>query len=220
MKFYQFPHSPYCIPISLLLKNGGIAHEEILVPNWDRSLVIEVTEGKYYQVPVLVDDDNGSKVIYETSEESLEVAQYINGLVALDLFPEAFAGVQEVMIQYIESELEGIGFKTTDPFYTEDISNVVHRTVCIRHKERKFGKGCLEKWKENHQDLLKMFYQKIDNFKGALTEKPFLFGKEPVYADYALYGVLGNVHYYPQNVKWENREWLQSWKKRLEEKKV
>ena len=72
MKLYQFPHSPYCIPISLILKNASIEFEEILVPYADRGFVARVTNGAYYQVPVIT---NGEDVIYESTDSSLDVAR-------------------------------------------------------------------------------------------------------------------------------------------------
>ena len=46
--------------------------------------------------------------------------------------------------------------------------------------------------------LLTEFYAGVDAFKNRLQIKAFLFGETPVYADYALYGVIGNVHYITQ----------------------
>ncbi|MEM6822135.1 MAG: glutathione S-transferase [Verrucomicrobiota bacterium] len=212
IKFYQFPHSPYCIPIALILKQSGLEYEEILVPNWDRSIVAELTQGAYYEVPVIEHDD---RVIYEHSDTSLDIARYTNGLLSSELFPKSISGIHEILIEYIESKLEGIGFKTVDPEYTRGIQNIAHQTALVRHKKRRFGKGCLEQWADQQEDLLKEFYQRIDQFKGCLTENTFLFGKVPVFADYALYGVLGNVHYFPKNIQWEKRGWLKAWQDRL-----
>ncbi|MCB1122193.1 MAG: glutathione S-transferase C-terminal domain-containing protein, partial [Verrucomicrobiae bacterium] len=65
--------------------------------------------------------------------------------------------------------------------------------------------------------LLAEFYEKVDAFKGSLESNPFLFGEAPVYADYALYGVIGNVHYIPANRRMEGREWLEHWMDRLKQ---
>ena len=212
MKFYQFPHSPYCIPISLILKNAGIEHEEILVPNADRGMVGRVTNGAYYQVPVIVD---GEEIIYESSDSSLDVAQYVNGLIEHELFPKAISGIHEIVVGHIESELEGFGFKTVDPEYVDQIQDVGERTMVIRHKERRFGRGCVEEWRADKEQLLADFYAGIDAFKTRLEIKAFLFGETPVYADYALYGVIGNVHYIPSNIRMDGRDWLQAWMDRL-----
>ena len=213
MQFYQFPHSPYCIPISLIMRNAGIEFEEVLVPNADRSMVGRITNGDYYQVPVILD---GSKVVYESSDTSLDVAQYVNSLIKHELFPKAISGIHEIVIGHIESELEGYGFKTVDPDYVDQIQDVGERTMVIRHKERRFGRGCVEAWRANKESLLEHFYAGIDAFKHRLEIKAFLFGESPVYADYALYGVIGNVHYIPSNIRMDGREWLKAWMNRLE----
>lgn len=212
MKLYQFPHSPYCIPISLILQKADIEHEEVLVPNWDRGIVSELTNGAYYQVPVI--EDNGA-IVYESSDNSLDVAEHVNRLIDYELFPVRIEGIHKVLIDYIESEIEGIGFKAVDPDYVLSIENVVERTDVIRHKERKFGRGCVDEWRANKEDLLSQFYSRIDSFKGSLTNNQFLFGNQPVYADYALYGVIENVHYIPANIRTEGREWLKNWMERL-----
>ncbi len=217
MKLYQFPHSSYCIPISLILKNGGIKYEDVLVPNWDRSIVSKLTNGAYYQVPVIEHDGN---IIYESSDTSLDVAKYVNKLISLDLFPHRISGIHEVLIDHIESTLEGIGFKTTDPDYIEEVEDIVDRTNIIRHKERRFGRGCVDNWRKNKEILLSEFYAHIDNFKGTLETNLYLFGELPVYADYALYGVIGNVHYIPANVWMEDRDWLRQWMNRLSQLRV
>ncbi len=213
LKLYQFPHSPYCIPISLILKNCDIEFEEVLVDNWNRHLVIELTDGAYYQVPVI---ENEGDVIYESTADSTDVAHYVNQFSKIDLFPDRISGIHEVLIAHIENDLEGVGFKTVDAVYIDGIEDLVARTNVIRHKERSFGRGCVEDWKNNREHLLASFYQGIDAFKGTLKASPFLFGEEPVYADYALYGVLLNVHFIPKHIRWEGREWLKDWKERLE----
>jgi len=43
------------------------------VPNWDRADIIRSTKGAYYPVLVLV---HYAQVIYESSDLSLDVAQY------------------------------------------------------------------------------------------------------------------------------------------------
>ena len=217
MKLYQFPYSPYCIPISLILENADIDFKEVYVPSWDRSEVMRVTNGAYYQVPVLED---GDKVVYESSDSSLDVARYVDGLIQFELFPHPISGIHEVLINHIESELEGIGFKIGDPDHLQSIEDIVHRTNIVRHKERRFGKDCMTEWHKNKDKLIAAFYSEIDSFKGTLESNLFLFGEKPVYADYALYGVIGNVHYIPANARMEGREWLKDWMDRLSQFKL
>lgn len=45
VELYEMEHSPYCIPIARALVALGVPYESKLVPNWDRSAVIRLTEG-------------------------------------------------------------------------------------------------------------------------------------------------------------------------------
>jgi glutathione S-transferase len=69
----------------------------------------------------------------------------------------------------------------------------------IRHKERKFGRGCVQQWREQAPQLLARLEELLTPFEVMLSRGPFLLGRRPVYADYALHGVLGNYTYSAQN---------------------
>jgi glutathione S-transferase len=85
LTIYQLEHSPYCIPISRALGALGLGFEERNVANGDRREIIELTNGAYYQVPVLAHDD---KVIFESSPTSIDVARYVDKTFAGErLFP-------------------------------------------------------------------------------------------------------------------------------------
>ena len=79
--------------------------------------------------------------------------------------------------------------------YMEKIADVVARTMIIRHKERKFGPGCVDDWRDRHDELFAHFIGLMAPSETTLGERPFLFGDSPVYADFALLGVLENVTY-------------------------
>ena len=218
IKLYEMLHSPYCIPIALLLRNSGHNYESIEIPNWDRSKVIEVTNGAYYQVPVLAD---GSEIIYEDTDTSLNVATYVNDKFwPLELFPDNISGIHEVLIRYIEDDLESYGFKLGDIYYVDGIQNISDRLHFIRHKERRFGRGCIDLWGKNAETLRAEFLNELDQFKGSLTNNQFLFGENPVYADYSLFGIIGNYNYFTQNQLREDQSWLCDWIGRLENYKL
>ena len=75
VKIYEMVHSPYCLPITQALAAFDVPYESIPVPNWDRSLIIRLTGGAYYQVPVL---EHGDKIVFESSSESIDVARYVD----------------------------------------------------------------------------------------------------------------------------------------------
>lgn len=213
-RLHEMRHSPYCIPIAAILEQSAVAFERVEVPNWDRASVIELTGGRYYQVPVLEHD---GELVHETPEDPLRVARHVNRhFSGQDLFPRRLAGVHEVMIGHVEDHLEALGFKLQDIHYVPGIADLSHRMHVIRHKERKFGRGCLEQWTCDEESLRLDFFEALDVFEGCLTENRFLFGAAPVYADYALYGVLGNYLFGGHHALGTHHDWLRAWQERLE----
>lgn len=195
LRLYQYTFSPYCIPIELLLKHSGIPHEIMDLNLYDPRPVIELTKGEHYQVPV-IEDLFSHLVIYDKSPAGDDVARYIASLVPLmNLFPAEVEGLQRILISYIENDCEAVGFKVNDAYRDKWIKNEVERGLHQRHKERKFGPGCIEEWVRNIKQLTEDFYRLILPFEQILARQPFLTGERPVFADYALCGVLGNFLY-------------------------
>ena len=193
LTIYQLEHSPYCIPISRALGALGVEFDERNVANGDRREIIELTNGAYYQVPVLAHD---GKVIFEASPTSIDVARYVNKTFAGGrLFPSEFEGLQRIVISYIEDNVESVTFKLVDPLYLRDIDDPIERAMIRRHKERKFGPGCEEHWLRAHDALFSEAERLLEPFDISLARQSFLFGDAPIYSDFALFGVLGNMTY-------------------------
>jgi glutathione S-transferase len=193
MTVYQLAHSPYCIPITRALDACAAAFTTVEVPNHDRRIVIELTGGAYYQVPVL--DDDG-KIVFESGPDTQDIARYVDATRAGGrLFPRRWDGLQAILIPYVENEIEGVTFKLCDVHYIDDIDDLVARTMLIRHKERKFGRGCVEDWKARKDSLRAEAARLMTPFDAMLDHTPFLLGDAPVQIDFALFGVLGNLTY-------------------------
>jgi len=211
---YELPHSPYCIPVVRLLENYGVPCQRVEVPAWDRRELIRLTQGAYYMVPVIQDGDT---VVHETAADPLAVPHYLDRVYAGGaLFPETWAGIHDLIVNHIEDAVEGAGFKLTDPYYLDTFKDLAERTMVIRHKERKFGRGCVETWRHEAPRLRREFEALLEPFEARLEHSRFLFGEDPVYADYALYGVIGNVTYRGWNQLDPRFGALQVWQKLLE----
>jgi glutathione S-transferase len=192
LRLYQYTYSPYCIPIELALRHSGVPYEVVNLPVGDPRRVIELTKGDYYQVPVIEDLFN-HQLVYDQSPAGDDVARYIAEMAPLmRLFPEEVAGLQQILISYIENDCEAVGFKVCDAFRDKWLKNDLERGLHRRHKERKFGAGCLEEWTRNVDALIDQFYRLIYPFEQILGQQPFLTGERAVFADYALCGVIGN----------------------------
>jgi glutathione S-transferase len=189
IELIQSPWSPYCIVQRRILEYSGTRFKIHNLPKTgDRALIWKLTRERYYAVPIIKD---GKNVIFELDENSQVIAKYINEKYDLGLFPQHWRGVQAILWRYIEDELEGAGFKLNDVYYRDFVAKD-DQVAFIRHKERKFGRGCLEQWREQRGSLLKQLEQLLRPFEDMVTHRPFLLDERPRFVDFDLYGILGN----------------------------
>jgi glutathione S-transferase len=210
---YQFEHSPFCIPFPAIFKSLGLRLRVVDVPYWDRSRIIKLTGGAYYQAPVIED---GKTVVYESRPDSQDVARYVDTHFAGGrLFPAPLDGLQSIIIAYLENDVEGVTFKLVDPKYIAAIPDLVQRTMVIRHKERKFGRGCIEQWKKEAPQLRAEAVRVLQPFEDTFRHMDFIFGGEPVYADFLLFGIIGNLTFRKYNSIPPGLKALAAWEKRM-----
>lgn len=213
LTLYDLPHSPYCLPIKRILQALKQPFTIEDVPNWDRRKVIELTGGAYYQVPVLVHD---GRVVYETTADSNDVARYIDATFAGGrLFPAALEGLHEIIVRHLDDEVEGATFRCADAFYVDSISDPVARGMVLRHKERKFGRGCIGQWKASIESLRTGAAGYFARFDAMLRHNPFLFGDQPVYADFLLWGIIGNFTWMGWNELPADMKTLRAWNEKI-----
>ncbi len=210
---HEFGHSPFCIAIAQALEALGTPFARVEVSTWDRTPIARLTGGQYYQVPVLV---HGDQVVFERSGDSQDVARYVEARFGQGrLFPPGVAGVHEILLEYIEDRVEDLTFKLVDPFYVDSIAEVGARTRVVRHKERKFGRGCIETWRREHLALRAEADRLLSRLEAMLGHRPFLLGERPVYADFSLYGILGNLTYRGWNQLAPAQAGLKTWQGRM-----
>jgi len=191
IELVQFPWSPFCIVQRRILEYSGVRFKIINIPNGDRSLVWKLTRQRYYGVPIIRD---GRTVVFEVSEESQVIAKYLDSKLRLGLFPRELEGVQSILWRYLENEIESVAFKLTDIHWKEIVPKS-DQLQFLRHKERKFGRGCLNQWREQEGELLRQLEQRLIPFEEMLMYQPFLLGVRPQFVDFDLYGMLGDFLY-------------------------
>jgi glutathione S-transferase len=102
-----------------------------------------------------------------------------------------------------------VGFKINDS-YIIPARPLVERVMLIRHKERKFGKGCLQEWTSHRTYLRAQFAELLTPIDNMLAESPFLISKRPLFVDYDLYGVIKN-YLFSGKTKLPNLKHLRRW---------
>ncbi|HWX20636.1 MAG TPA: glutathione S-transferase [Candidatus Binatia bacterium] len=191
IELIQFPWSPFCIVQRRILEFAGAKFKIVNIPNGDRSLVWRLTRLRYYGVPIIRD---GRTVVFEVGEESQVIAKYLDSKFKLGLFPWELEGVQSILWRYLENEVEGVAFRLND-IYWQEVVPTAERLAFLRHKERKFGRGCLADWKARQKELLAQLEQRLVPFEEMLMFRPFLLDARPRFVDFDLYGMLGNFLY-------------------------
>jgi glutathione S-transferase len=188
IELIQFPWSPFCIVQRRILEYSGISFKIINTPNTDRSLVWRLTRERYYGVPIIKD---AKSVVFETDENSQVIAKYLDEKLELGLFPRPWEGLQTILWLYVEDKIEGATFRLNDIYYREFLP-AAERLAFIRHKERKFGRGCLEQWRVQQKQLLSDLKENLVPFEQMLTDRPFLLDSQPRFIDFDLFGMLAN----------------------------
>ncbi|MBM3861947.1 MAG: glutathione S-transferase family protein [Verrucomicrobia bacterium] len=206
----QFPWSPFCITIRHILERHRIPHHICNIPNHDRTAVIQATNGRAYTVPCLVD---GKTTVADFTDFGQEVARHVDAKYKIGLFPADKEGIQLILAQYIEGQLEDIGFRVNDSEIIPKLP-LVERVMVTRHKERKFGKGCVQQWARDRRQLCAEFATRLAPMDSVLAGSPYLLGDRPLFVDYDLYGILGN-YLYSGKTKLPALKHLRHWYKRM-----
>ncbi len=211
IELIQFPWSPFCIVQRRILEFSGARFKITNIPNNDRSLVWRLTRKRYYGVPIIRD---GKSVIFEVGEDTQVIAKYVDTKFQLRLFPWDMEGVQTILWQYIENQVEAIGFKLND-IYWQEVVPPADQLGFLRHKERKFGRGCLDQWRAQQKDLLAQLEQRLVPFEEMLIYRPFLLAQRPRFLDFDLYGILANFLYSGHNRLPAAHSHLRHWYQRM-----
>ena len=186
IELIQFPWSPFCLVQKRILDYSGVRYKTTNIPNPDRTLVWRLTRQRYYGVPIIRD---GKTVVFETDDDSQIIAKYIDGKYQLGLFPREFRGVDRILWKFIEDQIEGACFRLNDIHWKELVPKS-DQMAFIRHKERKFGRGCLDQWRAQEDHWLAELIQKLVPFECMLADRPFLLKSEPHFIDFDLWGML------------------------------
>jgi glutathione S-transferase len=188
IELVQFPWSPFCIVQRRILEFSGVPFKIVNIPSTDRSLVWRLTKQRYYGVPIVKD---GRNVVFEVCETSQVIAKYLDAKLKLDLFPRKFDGVQSILWVHIEDAIEGVCFKLNDIHWRTMVPKP-EQVAFLRHKERKFGRGCIDQWRARREDLLRELEERLVPYEEMVMHQRFLLGDKPLFVDFDLYGMLAN----------------------------
>ena len=205
---YQHPVSPFCITAEAILKFAKAHHRVVNLPYSDRRVIVSKSNGQYYKVPLLED---GKTIVWDRTELGQQVARYLDKKFDLGLFPPELEGLQAILARYIESEVEAVGFKLNDIYYKSWLSDRYDRTMFLRHKERKFGPGCITQWQNQREDLQHQLEKLLKPLDQMLSRRPFLIDTHLRFVDLDLFGILGNYLFSGHNELPKQFNFLKPW---------
>jgi len=207
IELIQIPWSPFCLVQRRILEFAGAKFKTVNLPSCDRSLVWKLTKENYYAVPVIKD---GAKVIFESGDDTQDIAKYLDAKFQLGLFPVEREGEQSILWRYCEHEIEAVGFKLNDIYWREFVAKA-DQLPFLRHKERKFGRGCIDQWRTQQKELLRQLEQMLLPFEQMLAHSEFLLGERPLFLDFELFGMIENFlfsgHYQLPKAQPNLRDW-------------
>ena len=130
------------------------------------------------------------------------------------MFPVEREGDQAILWRYCEHELEAVGFKLND-IYFRDIVQPDDLVSFVRHKERKFGRGCLEQWRSQQKNLLRQLEQLLLPCEQMLAHRSFLLADRPLFVDFELFGILENFLYSGHYALAKKQPHLRQWHRNM-----
>lgn len=217
IELIQFPWSPFCLVQRRILEFSGTPFIITNLPlTGDRSLIWKLTKERYYGVPIIRD---GKTVVFEIAEDSQVIAKYLDEEMELGLFPSELRGVQSILWRYIENEIEAVTFKLNDVYFKEFVTKA-DQVAFIRHKERKFGSGCLRQWRAQQKIMLKKLEANLVPFEQMLLHGPFLLGDRPRFVDFNLLGMLDNFLFSGHYKLLTRHKQIRKWHQRMKQLKM
>jgi glutathione S-transferase len=188
IELIQFPWSPYCLVQKRILDFSGVRYKTTNIDPSDRSLIWRLTKQRYYQVPIL---RKGRDVIFETDENSQVIAKFLDAELDLGLFPHRWDGIQDLLWRYIDNDVEGFTFKLNDAHFRKFVPPG-EQLPYLRHKERKFGRGCMSQWLARKDELQEGLAHYLMPLEQMLAHRDFLLEERPHFVDFDLWGMLAN----------------------------
>lgn len=211
IELIQFPWSPYCIVQRRILEFSGAPFKITDIPSTDRSLVWKLTRRRYYGVPIVRD---GRAVLFEVDDDSQVIAKYLDDRLKLGLFPRWFDGLQSILWRYVENDIERITFQLNDSYYEEFVP-ARERLAYLRHKERKFGRGCISRWQAARAELTARLAELLTPCEEMLFHRDFLLDDRPRFVDFCLFGMLANFLFTPHYKLPRAHDRLRGWYRRM-----
>jgi glutathione S-transferase len=186
-RLYRFPYSCYARKVQALLAFRGDAVRIVDVPYGDRTELVKVTGGSVH-VPVLALEDGTVIADSRRISEAL-----VSDAAGAALAPAGEDGPTWAFADWCDLVLEDATFRLAAPGIRDRLETPWERALFTLVKERKFGPGCLDRWRSERDSIAGRAAALLAPVARTLSARPFVLGAAPTLADAALYGQLAMV---------------------------
>lgn len=183
LELYQFSYSPFAAKVRVCLALKQLPHTLVEVPYLQRSALVKISGG--IQVPVLVD---GTHAI----SDSARIVDHLEAMGGIGLRVNPLSVALE---QWADEYFQEIAFRLACPGLEDvlgaqqgDEARLLFRLV----KERRYGVGCVAKWRDEAALHSKNTRDALRPIEHAVKLHGFMFGA-PSAADAAVVGQLHMV---------------------------
>lgn len=181
MKLYRFRYSPFARKVQTVLDLLKLEYDSVEVSYSQRDELAELTGG-YILVPVLID---AGRVV----TESRDICQHLLAKPGAEwLAPAPLEGAVWGYTDFSDGPLEDLMFRIASPDVRAQWRSPGERALYTMVKERKFGVGCIERWRDERATLIAGVRKLFAPTERTLERQRFVFGERPTLADAALHG--------------------------------
>lgn len=205
LTLYQFAYSPFAARVRVCLALKKLSCELINVPYLQRAELVKVSGGIH--VPVLVD---GAHVI----ADSARIVDHLEEMGGIGLRVNPLSVALE---QWADEYFQEIAFRLACPGLEDvlgaqqgDEARLMFRLV----KERRYGAGCVTKWREEEAQHSQKTREALQPIENAVKLHRFVFGVASA-ADAAVVGQLHMVETAKPGWVQENTPALHAWFEQL-----
>ena len=96
---------------------------------------------------------------------------------------------------WCDSTLEDVLFRIASPGIAEKFSTPFEKALFIFIKERKFGPGCVEQWRQAQPDLIQKAREVLQKTVESIAVNKYVAGETITFADINLLGHFAMVEY-------------------------
>ena len=152
IELIQFPWSPFCLVQRRILEFSGVRFKTTnLKLTGDRSLGLETHQGAIlWRARSFATARN---VVFETGEESQVIAKYLDQKLELGPVSRRFGRRAIHPLALHRKRNRRAGVQAQRRLLSGELFHTPDQLSYIRHKERKFGRGCLDQWREDQKTL-------------------------------------------------------------------